>query len=157
MDTACSSSLYALEQAYRSIRTGKCESAIVGGANLCLHPYVSLQFARLGVLGMDGACKSFDDAGNGYARSEAICVIYLQKAKHARRIYSEILHAKVNCDGYKPQGITYPSGDIQRMLFEEFYEECKVDPDSLSFMEAHGTGIVTQKQIEQTNQTILKF
>lgn len=89
-DTACSSSLYALEQAYRALRSGKCESAIVGGANLCLHPYVSLQFARLGVLGMDGACKSFDDAGNGYARSEAICVVYLQKAKHARRIYSEV-------------------------------------------------------------------
>lgn len=46
----------------------------------------------------------------------------------------------MNCDGYKPQGITYPSGETQRMLFEEFYEECKVAPNDLSFMEAHGTG-----------------
>lgn len=154
LDTACSSSLYALEQAYRSIRSGKCDSAIVGGANLCLHPYVSLQFARLGVLGMDGACKSFDDSGNGYARSEAICVIYLQKARHARRIYSEILHAKVNCDGYKPQGITYPSGDAQKMLFDEFYQECQVDPNGLSYMEAHGTGIARHKNFSKNLHSI---
>lgn len=45
-DTACSSSLFALEQAYRAIRTGQVENAIVGGVNLCIHPLVSLQFAR---------------------------------------------------------------------------------------------------------------
>ncbi|XP_022835186.1 fatty acid synthase-like isoform X1 [Spodoptera litura] len=44
IDTACSSSLYALVHAYRAIRDGHCDAAIVGGSNLCLHPYVSLQF-----------------------------------------------------------------------------------------------------------------
>lgn len=48
VDSACSSSLYALEHAYKSIRDGLCDAAIVGGVNLCLHPYVSLQFSRLG-------------------------------------------------------------------------------------------------------------
>nr|XP_012233489.1 PREDICTED: fatty acid synthase-like [Linepithema humile] len=46
-DSACSSSLIALENAYKSIRTGQCDAAIVGGVNLCMHPYISLQFARL--------------------------------------------------------------------------------------------------------------
>lgn len=63
VDSACSSSLYALEHAYKSIRDGHCDAAIVGGCNLCLHPYVSLQFARLGVLSQDGRCKSFDEGG----------------------------------------------------------------------------------------------
>lgn len=45
-DTACSSSLYSFEQAYKDLRQGKCDYALVCGANLCLHPYVSLQFAR---------------------------------------------------------------------------------------------------------------
>lgn len=45
-DTACSSSMYSLEQAYKDLREGKCEYAIVCGANLTLHPFVSLQFAR---------------------------------------------------------------------------------------------------------------
>jgi fatty acid synthase, animal type len=46
IDTACSSSMYALDCAFNSMRIGECDSAIVGGTNLLLHPYVSLQFAR---------------------------------------------------------------------------------------------------------------
>lgn len=46
VDTACSSSMYALDFAYRAILTGECDAALVGGANLLLHPYLTLQFAR---------------------------------------------------------------------------------------------------------------
>ncbi|XP_049879210.1 fatty acid synthase-like [Pectinophora gossypiella] len=140
VDSACSSSLYALEHAFRAIRDGHCDAAIVGGSNLCLHPYVSLQFSRLGVLSPDGRCKSFDNNANGYARSEAIVVCFLQKAKDSRRVYAQLLHAKTNCDGYKEQGITYPAGHIQKLLLREFYEECSIPPNSLEFVEAHGTG-----------------
>ncbi|OWR55047.1 fatty acid synthase [Danaus plexippus] len=140
VDSACSSSLYALEHAFRAIRDGHCDAAIVGGSNLCLHPYVSLQFSRLGVLSADGRCKSFDNSANGYARSEAIVVCLLQKAKDSRRVYAQVLHAKTNCDGYKEQGITYPAGNIQKLLLNEFYEECSIPPNTLEFVEAHGTG-----------------
>ncbi|XP_059048240.1 fatty acid synthase-like [Achroia grisella] len=140
VDSACSSSLYALEHAFRAIRDGHCDAALVGGSNLCLHPFVSLQFSRLGVLSADGRCKSFDSSANGYARSEAIGVCFLQKAKDSRRVYAQILHAKTNCDGYKEQGITYPAGNIQKLLLREFYEECSISPSSLEFVEAHGTG-----------------
>ncbi|XP_045521971.1 fatty acid synthase-like [Pieris brassicae] len=140
VDSACSSSLYAMEHAFRAIRDGHCDAAIVGGSNLCLHPYVSLQFSRLGVLSPDGRCKSFDNSANGYARSEAIVVCLLQKAKDSRRVYAQVLHAKTNCDGYKEQGITYPAGNIQKLLLNEFYEECSIQPNTLEFVEAHGTG-----------------
>uniref|UniRef100_A0A8D8UL46 Fatty acid synthase n=1 Tax=Cacopsylla melanoneura TaxID=428564 RepID=A0A8D8UL46_9HEMI len=140
VDSACSSSLYALEHAYKSIRDGHCDAAFVGGCNLCLHPYVSLQFARLGVLSPDGRCKSFDEAANGYCRSEAVCIMLLQKQKDSKRIYARVVHAKTNCDGYKEQGITYPSGQLQQRLLEDFYEECEVDPKKLAWVEAHGTG-----------------
>lgn len=46
VDTACSSSMYALDCAYSALQNGECDAAIVGGANLLLHPFVSLQFAR---------------------------------------------------------------------------------------------------------------
>lgn len=45
VDTACSSSFYALDCAYSAIRNGECEAALVCGSNLCLHPYISLQFS----------------------------------------------------------------------------------------------------------------
>ncbi|CAB0015645.1 unnamed protein product [Nesidiocoris tenuis] len=140
VDSACSSSMYALEQGYKAIQLGHCDAAIIGGCNLCLHPYVSLQFARLGVLSRDGRCKVFDEKANGYCRSEAICAMLLQKKKDARRVYARVMHVKTNCDGFKDQGITYPSGEIQQCLLQEFYEECDVDPSSLAWIEAHGTG-----------------
>lgn len=57
------------------------------------------------------------------------------------RVYAQLLHAKTNCDGYKEQGITYPAGNIQKLLLSEFYEECSIAANSLEFVEAHGTGL----------------
>ncbi|XP_046739715.1 fatty acid synthase-like isoform X2 [Diprion similis] len=148
VDTACSSSLFALDHAYRAIRNGQCDAAIVGGCNLCLCPQISQQFFRLGTLSPDGKCKSFDNEGNGYCRSEAMTTIYLQKSKDARRIYAQVVYTKTNCDGYKEEGITHPSTTMQRILLEQFYEECKVSPSDLAFFEAHGTGTKVGDPVE---------
>ncbi|KAG7203853.1 hypothetical protein KM043_017907 [Ampulex compressa] len=93
-----------------------------------------------GVLSPDGHCKAFDDKADGYARSDAIAVVLLQKAKDAKRNYATIIHAMTNADGFKKQGITFPSAEMQSVLFKEFYEECGLPPTILSYLEAHGTG-----------------
>lgn len=77
---------------------------------------------------------------NGYCRSEAIATIFLQKSKDAKRIYSTVVHVKTNCDGFKEEGITFPSAALQHRLLREFYEECNVDPSTVAWVEAHGTG-----------------
>ncbi|XP_044766742.1 fatty acid synthase-like [Coccinella septempunctata] len=140
VDTACSSSLYALSQAIGAIRSGECDSAIVGGANLLLKPNGSLQFHRLSMLSPQGMCKAFDSSGNGYVRSEAVVAILLQKASAARRVYATVLGAKTNMDGYKEQGITFPSGKMQQKLISEVYAETGVNPLDVNYIEAHGTG-----------------
>jgi len=93
-----------------------------------------------GVLSADGRSKTFDADADGYARSEAICVIYLQKAKNAKRIYATVVYGKVNCDGYKEQGITFPSSAKQNTLMKDCYEDCNLSPNNLSYLECHGTG-----------------
>lgn len=140
IDTACSSSLFAFQQAVMAIKTGQCDSAIVGGANLLLKPTSSLQFHRLSMLSPHGMCKAFDASGNGYVRSEAVVVIYLQRASAARRIYASVLGAKCNTDGSKEQGITFPSGDMQNKLIREVYADNGIDPNDVVYVEAHGTG-----------------
>ncbi|XP_018393255.1 PREDICTED: fatty acid synthase-like [Cyphomyrmex costatus] len=139
VDTACSSSLYAMAIGYECIMSGKCEDAIIGTANLCTHPVINMQFARLGILSPTGYCRPFDIAANGYTRSETIAVVYLQKAKNAKRIYAICPHIKLNSDGYKEEGITYPSSQMQYTLLKEFYEECKIPTSCLDYIEAHGT------------------
>ncbi|XP_043668271.1 fatty acid synthase-like [Vespula pensylvanica] len=148
IDTACSSSLYAMEHAYKAICSGKCDYAIVGGSNLCLHPYVSLQFSRLGVLALDGYSRCFDENAAGYTRSETVAVAFLQKEKSAKRIYATVIYAKTNCDGYKEEGITFPSNKMQSTLLNKFYKECGVPSSCVSYVEAHGTGTKVGDPVE---------
>jgi fatty acid synthase len=63
LDSACSSGMIAIEHAYRAIRDGHCDSAIVGASNLLLHPYLTLQFCRLGALSRGGNSRPFDRDG----------------------------------------------------------------------------------------------
>ncbi|KAJ8958014.1 hypothetical protein NQ318_002016 [Aromia moschata] len=142
LDSACSSSLFALEHAYKSIQLGECDNAIVVGTNIILNQKGTIQFAMLGALSSVSRCKPFDKDSDGYVRSEGVCALLLQKAKVAKRIYARIVHCKTNNDGYKEEGITYPSRHSQRRLLREFYEECNVDPADVSYIEAHGTGTV---------------
>lgn len=139
-DTYCSSSLYAMQQAFEDMRSGRCESAIVGGCSLILKPTMVLQFNRLGMLSIDGMCKAFDETGNGYVRSDGCVVLFLQLAKDARRVYASVLNVRTNTDGYKENGITYPNGAMQLRLFRETYAEINLNPADVVYVEAHGTG-----------------
>ncbi|KAH7948759.1 hypothetical protein HPB49_002004 [Dermacentor silvarum] len=140
VDTACSSTMTALNQAMLALRSGQCEAAIVGGSTLTLKPTTSLNFFRLGMLSPDGKCKAFDSDGKGYVRSETVGVFFLQRVSEARRIYAKLIHVKSNADGYKTEGITFPSGKVQEQLLREVYTEAKVDPHKVGYVEAHGTG-----------------
>ncbi|KAG5679912.1 hypothetical protein PVAND_009448 [Polypedilum vanderplanki] len=141
-DTACSSSMTALDMAYNAIKCGECDAAFVGGTNLVLHPLISLQFARLGVLSMSGYCSPFDEKASGYTRSETTAIIFLQKMKNARRNYGTLMYSKSNCDGFKEEGIHYPSGNVQLKLLDEFYKDLNISPSSVDYIEAHCTGTV---------------
>uniref|UniRef100_A0A672M0L0 Fatty acid synthase n=1 Tax=Sinocyclocheilus grahami TaxID=75366 RepID=A0A672M0L0_SINGR len=140
IDTACSSSLLALENAFNAIRHGQCDAALVGGVNLLLKPNTSVQFMKLGMLSPEGTCKSFDASGNGYCRSEAAVAVLLTKKSMAKRIYATILNTGNNTDGYKEQGVTFPSGEMQQRLVRSLYQEANISPDQVEYIEAHGTG-----------------
>ncbi|XP_062234915.1 fatty acid synthase [Platichthys flesus] len=140
IDTACSSSLLALDNAFHAIRQGQCDAALVGGVNLILKPNTSVQFMKLGMLSPEGTCKSFDSSGNGYCRSEAAVAVLLTKRSMAKRVYATVVNTGNNTDGYKEQGVTYPSGEMQRRLVHSLYREANITPEQVEYVEAHGTG-----------------
>nr|XP_018912187.1 PREDICTED: fatty acid synthase-like [Bemisia tabaci] len=148
VDTACSSSMFALQQAVSAIRGGQCDAAIIGGVNLLLNPETSLLLKNLNVLSPSGKSNSFDAAANGYAQSEAAVVMYLQRASAAKRLYATVVHAKTNNDGYKDQGITFPSGSLQKALIESTFSEAGMDPNSIVYLEAHATGTKVGDPVE---------
>ena len=140
LDTACSSGLLAFQNAVANIRSGEIDMAVVGGCNLVIRPSTSVQFSRLGMLSPDGACKVFDSKANGYVRSETCSIVFLQKKRDAKRIYATVIHTKTNTDGFKEDGLTYPSWMIQRNLMHETVVEAGVNPLHVNYIEAHGTG-----------------
>uniref|UniRef100_T1H8C9 Fatty acid synthase n=1 Tax=Rhodnius prolixus TaxID=13249 RepID=T1H8C9_RHOPR len=140
IDTACSSSMLAFHQAVTAMRNGECDAAIVGGVNLLLKPNESLQFHRLSMLSPDGACKAFDASGNGYVRAEACVVTLLQKVSNAKRVYATVINTGTNTDGNKEQGITFPSGKVQKDLILSVFEKAGMNPAEVVYIEAHGTG-----------------
>lgn len=93
----------------------------------------------MGVLSKDGYCRSFDKDASGYARAEAVCVLFLQKSADAKRIYGNVVYSKTNNDGFKKEGLTYPSSQMQTKLLREFYSDLKFDASKVAYVEAHAT------------------
>ncbi|XP_059062960.1 fatty acid synthase-like [Achroia grisella] len=149
LDVGCGSSMACLEYAYKSISSGQCDAAIVGGCNLCMQPTISLNNKRAGFLCMDGKSKCFDKNSDGYVRSDAISVLFLQKAKHAKRIYSEVYYAKgkYGLKGTENFCAVRDPQEIQEFL-EAFYSSINVSPKDVEYIEGHGSANATAESNE---------
>ncbi|XP_074596259.1 fatty acid synthase-like [Brevipalpus obovatus] len=147
-DTACGSSFAALNEAFVSLKSGVCDRALVAGYNICLLPMVTLEFRDLMMVSSSGKSKSLDESADGYGRSEAVCCVMLQLKPEAKRIYSTVVNCRSNSDGYKEQGITFPSVKMQRQLMAETYDEVGLDPTTVEYVEAHTTGTQAGDPVE---------
>ena len=153
IDTACSSSLFAVHLACESIRRGECSIALVGGTNLSLHPSKYATLCSGGFLANDGICHAFGDGGDGYVPSEGVAAVLLKPLEAARAdgdcIYGVIRGSAVSHDG-KTHGYTVPNPGSQSMAIEMAIRESGVNPRTISYIEAHGTGTALGDPIEIT-------
>ena len=94
----------------------------------------------MGVLSSEGYSRSFDEDANGYCRAEAVVALFLQRSKDAKRIYANFIHSKKNVDGFKQEGLAFPSRVMQIKLLEDFYNEIEMNPNLIDYVEAHSTG-----------------
>lgn len=151
VDTACSSSLTAIHQACESIIKGECETAIAGGVNLYLHPYKYVQMCQVHMLSPTGKCHSFGNEGNGFVPGEGVGAILLKPLDKAiadhDHIYAVIKGTSVNHGG-KTSGYTVPNPLAQESLIEEAIIDSGIDPRTISYIEAHGTGTILGDPIE---------
>jgi polyketide synthase PksL len=143
IDTACSSSLVAIHRAIESIASGSCNLAIAGGVNVLLSPAAFVAFGKAGMLCPDGRCKSFDADANGYVRGEGVGTILLKPLRQALQdrdhIYAVIRGSAENHGG-RVQGLTVPNPTAQAGLLKDAFEKAGIDPFTIGYIEAHGTG-----------------
>ncbi|MEM7157012.1 MAG: SDR family NAD(P)-dependent oxidoreductase [Myxococcota bacterium] len=151
VDTACSSSLTAVHLACQSILAGECEQAIAGGVNLILHPahYAALCHRRM--LARDPHCKVFDERADGYVPGEGVGAVMLKSLAQAEAdgdtIWAVIKGSHVNAGG-KTSGYTVPNPNAQAALIETALKRANVEPRTVSYIEAHGTGTALGDPIE---------
>lgn len=151
IDTMCSSSLTAIKLAYDSLIKGEIDYALAGGVNIASHPnkYFLISQGKFG--STDGRCRSFGEGGDGYVPGEGVGAVLLKPLSKAIKdgdnIYGVIKAGTLNHGG-KTNGYTVPSPILQADLITNAIKEAAIDPRSISYMEAHGTGTALGDPIE---------
>ena len=151
LDTACSSSLVALHSAARSLRSGECRYALVGGANLIFSPRLMVSLCQSRALAPDGRSKPFTAAADGYGRGEGVATVVLMRLADAvaegRPVLAVVRGSAVNHDGAS-SGLTVPNGPAQQEVIRAALRDAGADPAEVSYVEAHGTGTALGDPIE---------
>lgn len=149
VDTSCSSSLVAVHLACQELRRSECDMAIVGGVKVRMLPLVDQQV--VGVESSDARCKTFDDSANGIGGGEGVAAVLLKPLAKAiadsDNIHAVIKGSAMNQDG-RSIGITSPNPDAQCDVITEAWEDAQIEPDTISYIEAHGTGTKLGDPIE---------
>lgn len=86
--------------------------------------------------------RSFDDTAEGHTRSESVSVLFLQRARDAKRIYQEVLGARTtHADCQEINTVLYPNMECQASVMREMLRECGLTPDDIAYLEASGVSI----------------
>ena len=152
VDTACSSSLVAVHSGVKALRSGEADIVVAGGVNALVTPAVTLGFDEVGgVLAPDGRIKSFSADADGYARSEGGGMLVLKRVADARRdgddIIAVIAGSAINHDG-RSNGMLAPNPDAQAEVLRKAYHDAGINPRTVDYIEAHGTGTILGDPIE---------
>ena len=151
VDTACSSTIVAVHQAVRALRTGEADVALAGGVNMILAPVITLGFDQNGAVAKDGHIKAFSSDADGMVRSEGAGMIVLKRLADAERdgdnIMGVIKGSAVNSDG-RSNGLFAPNPDAQADVLRAAYRDAGIVPNTVDYIEAHGTGTPIGDPIE---------
>ncbi len=151
IDTACSSSLCAIHAAIQSLQQEECRMALAGGVSLLLTPLRFICFSKMGILSPTGSCRTFDQDADGTVRGEGAGLILLKPLENALQdgdsIYGILKGSAVNHSG-KTHTLSYPNPDAQADVIIESHRRAGISPESISYIEAHGTGTPKGDPIE---------
>ncbi|CAF0885307.1 unnamed protein product [Didymodactylos carnosus] len=153
LDTACSSSFQAIHLAVQALRNGEADFAVAGGVNLHYTPESFIAAATTGAISPDGRSRTYSEDANGYAIGEGVGLVLLKRLSDAirdkDRIYCVVRDIMANHDGNESK-ISYsvPSPYGQNMLLNEIFTRAKIDPNTVFYIEAHGTGTQVGDPIE---------
>jgi len=152
VQTACSSALVSVHLACESLHNLETDMAIAGGVSVRLPDRAGYVYHEGGLLSPDGRCRSFDARAAGTVFGNGVGAVVLRRLNDALEdrdpIRAVLLGSAVNNDGDHKVGFAAPSEEGQSAVITEALEVAGVDPDQISYVEAHGSGTALGDPIE---------
>ncbi|MEW6735531.1 MAG: type I polyketide synthase, partial [Acidobacteriota bacterium] len=152
VQTACSTSLVATVFACQSLLNYQCDMALAGGVSVRVPQQIGYLYQEGGIGSPDGYCRAFDEGASGTVFSSGAGMVLLKRLTDALadgdHIYAVIKGFAVNNDGFTKIGYTAPGIDGQAEVISEALALAGIDPDTITYIEAHGTATPLGDPIE---------
>jgi acyl transferase domain-containing protein/acyl carrier protein len=150
VQTGCSTSLVAVHLACQGLLGYECDLALAGGVSIELRQKGYL--GQTGILSPDGHCRTFDARAGGVVGGSGVGVVALKRLADAVEqgdfIYATLLGSAINNDGARKVGYAAPSVAGQKEVILAALAAADVEPDTLGYVEAHGTATALGDAIE---------
>lgn len=145
--TACASGTHSIGAAFDMIRLGRCDAALAGGTEACIHPVVMDSYDAMKALSRrndapEKASRPFDRDRDGFVIGEGAGLLLLEEAEAAQRrgatIYAELAGFGASCDAHH---IVAPRPDAAgaTAAMRAALEDGRIAPDTVDYVNAHGT------------------
>jgi acyl transferase domain-containing protein/thioesterase domain-containing protein/acyl carrier protein len=152
LSTACSTSLVAVHTACQSLLNGECEIALAGGVSYLGSQKEGYLYEDGLVLSPDGHCRSFDAQGKGTLWGNGVGIVVLKMLDEALAdgdyIHAVVKGSAVNNDGNLKVSHSAPSVDAQAKAIYQAQDIADIDPETVTYIEAHGTATPLGDPIE---------
>lgn len=152
VQSACSTSLVAVHLACQALVAGDCDLALAGGVAVSFPQKTGYLFSESGIFSPDGHCRAFDRRGRGPVNGQGVGVVVLKRLESALAegdtIRAVILSSAVNNDGAAKSGYTTPRVEGQARAIRSAHLAAEVEPETITYVEAHGTATQVGDPIE---------
>jgi 3-oxoacyl-[acyl-carrier-protein] synthase II len=147
VQSACASATQAIGEALHSIRQGKTDVVLAGGADsmlsaVCVTGFTLLSAASTFQGDPTRACRPFDLYRDGLVLGEGSGIVVLEELDHARRrgahIYAEVLGYGSSLDGYRFTD-SHPEAPGPISCMRAALDDARVAPEDVGHINAHGT------------------
>ena len=152
VQTACSTSMVAVHLARQSLLSEETDMALAGAVSVRVPHRAGYFCDGGGVVSADGHVRAFDAKANGTVFGSGGGILVLRRLADAvsdgDTIHAVIKGSAVNNDGSAKAGYTAPSVNSQADAVIEALANAGVEADSISYLEAHGSGTPVGDPIE---------
>ena len=152
VNTACSTSLVAVQMGSQSLLNYQSDMVLAGGVSVHLPQQSGYLYQEGMIMSPDGHCRAFDAQAQGTIAGSGVGIVVLKRLEDALAdgdcIHAVIKGSAINNDGALKVGYTAPSVDGQAAVILEAQALAGIDPETITYIEAHGTGTPLGDPIE---------